>query len=58
MMDAATLFIGQSLSGAIPAVVTGVSRDSRLTRPGEVYIATGPATDQPVHARQAIATIA
>jgi UDP-N-acetylmuramoyl-L-alanyl-D-glutamate--2,6-diaminopimelate ligase len=55
MMDAATLFIGQSLCGAIPAVVTGVSRDSRLTRPGEVYIATGPATDQPVHARQAIA---
>ena len=55
MMDTATLFIGQSLSGVIPAEVAGVSRDSRSTRPGDVYIATGPSADQPAHARQAMA---
>lgn len=58
MIAAEALFTGQSLSlvsGTMPAMVTGIARDSRHVRPGEVYVAMGPLADQPTHAREAIA---
>ena len=58
MIASETLFAGQSLSlvsGALPAQVAGIARDSRHVRPGEVYVAMGPAAEQSAHAREAIA---
>ena len=49
-IPAARLFRGQALSGACPAVLSGVSRDSRAVRPGAAYVAQG---DEPAHAAQA-----
>ncbi len=55
MIAATTVFAGQSLSGVVPAAINGIARDSRHVRPGEVYVAMGPLTDQPAHAREALA---
>lgn len=55
MIAAVQLFSGQRLSGAVPATVAGIARDSRQVQPGEVYVAMGPTSDQPAHAREAIA---
>lgn len=58
MIAAERLFAGQSLGRTgplgMPATVAGIARDSRLVRPGEVYVAMGPSADQPAHVREAI----
>ena len=45
------IFRGQALIGTCPAVLSGVSRDSRSVRPGEAYIAQA---EDPAHAAQAL----
>ncbi|MBA3697271.1 MAG: UDP-N-acetylmuramoyl-L-alanyl-D-glutamate--2,6-diaminopimelate ligase [Planctomycetes bacterium] len=58
MIAVENLFSGQSLSlvsGSMPLMVTGIARDSRQVRPGDVYVAMGSAAEQPAHAREAIA---
>lgn len=55
MILAQHLFAGQSLDGAVPAQVAGIARDSRLVRPGDVYVAMGAIAEQETHVREAIA---
>ena len=53
-MRFADLFAGH-VAEPLALEVSGVCRDSRLLRPGEVYVAMGPAHEQPGHIAEAIA---
>jgi UDP-N-acetylmuramyl-tripeptide synthetase len=53
MILAEHLFVGQSLEGAAPAQVAGIARDSRLVRPGDVYVAMGASAEINAHVHEA-----
>ena len=53
MIPAARLLHGQPLDGAAPAALSGISRDSRKTSAGELFVAVGG--DERANARMAIA---
>jgi UDP-N-acetylmuramoyl-L-alanyl-D-glutamate--2,6-diaminopimelate ligase len=53
MIPVSTLFAGQALDGRAPALVAGLSRDSRQVAAGMAYVAMGGRAEMPGHAAQA-----
>ena len=47
------LFPGIPLSGRMPALFSGISRDSRKVRPGNAYVALGNSGERPRHLAEA-----